>query len=380
MMIYFDNAATTLRKPPRVIEAVTAAMTTMGNCGRGAHPGSRIAGRTIFEARRKLARFFSCPKEEHVIFTSNATHGLNIAINGSFSPGDHVITTVAEHNSVLRPLYRLEKEIGLQIDYIPTDAHGVLQLQKLEEFLRPNTKAVICTHMSNVTGNITDLKTVGAFVRRNGLLLIVDASQSAGYLPIRMEEMGIDILCVTGHKGLLGPQGTGCILLGSGGCLRPLTVGGSGVQSYLREQPSQLPEALEAGTLNTHGIAGLSAAIDYLEEIGLEGIKEKEDALARRFYEGIRRIDGIEVYGDPEGYRGPIVALNLPNMDSAALADSLSEDYGIATRAGAHCAPLMHKALGTESRGSVRFSFSHFNTEEEVDAAISALKELRKEP
>ncbi|MBQ2446259.1 MAG: aminotransferase class V-fold PLP-dependent enzyme [Oscillospiraceae bacterium] len=378
-MIYFDNAATTLHKPPQVIEAVTKAMTTMGNCGRGAHPSSRRAAGAVYEARQKLARFFSCSREDHVVFTANATHSLNLAICGLFSPGDHVITTVAEHNSVLRPLYRLEGQIGLQTDYIPTDAKGVLQLSKLEEFLRPNTKAVICTHMSNVTGNITDLETVSAFTKKHGLLLVVDGSQSAGYLPISMKEMAIDILCVTGHKGLLGPQGTGCLLLREGISLRPLTVGGSGVQSYLKEQPPKLPEALEAGTLNTHGIAGLSAAMDYLEEMGLEVIKEKEDALTRYFYENIRHIDGIRIHGDPEGSHGPIVALNLPNMDSATLADCLAEDYGIATRPGAHCAPLMHKALGTDTQGLVRFSFSHFNTCEEVDLAVTALKELRQQ-
>ncbi|MBR6825006.1 MAG: aminotransferase class V-fold PLP-dependent enzyme, partial [Oscillospiraceae bacterium] len=203
------------------------------------------------------------------------------------------------------------------------------------------------------------------------------ASQSACYLPISMEDMAIDILCVTGHKGLLGPQGTGALLLREGIPLRPLTVGGSGVQSYLRQQPPQLPEALEAGTLNAHGIAGLSAAMDYLETVGLDTVQDKENALTHRFYEGIRHIEGIQIYGDPEGLHGPIVALNLPNMDSAALADCLAEDYGIATRSGAHCAPLMHKALGTETTGLVRFSFSHFNTPEEVDTAIEALKELR---
>ena len=378
-MIYFDNAATTLYKPPKVIAAVIEAMTTMGNCGRGAHLGSRLAARTVYEARRKVARFFSCHREDHVIFTSNATHSLNLAINGLLSPGDHVITTVAEHNSVLRPLYRLEKEQGLQVDHIPADSNGILQLSKLEEFRRSNTKAVICTHMSNVTGNITDLQTIRAFTQKHGILLVVDASQSAGYLPIDMGEMGIDILCVTGHKGLLGPQGTGCLLLGEGVRLRPLTVGGSGVQSYLQEQPPQLPEALEAGTLNAHGIAGLSAAIDYLEEVGLASIKEKEDALTRRFYEGIRNIEEIRIYGNPEGPHGPIVAVNLSNMDASTLADCLAEDYGIATRSGAHCAPLMHKALGTEAQGLLRFSFSHFNTPAEIDNAIASLKELSQE-
>lgn len=319
MMIYLDNAATTLKKPPQVIAAVTEAMQSLGNCGRGSHRVSRSAAGTVYEAREKLAAFFGCRRADHVIFTQNATHALNMALYGLLKPGDHVISTVAEHNSVLRPLYRLQEEIGLEVDLIPADEKGVLRLDQLSGLRKTNTRAVVCTHISNLTGNITDLETVARFTAGNGLLLIVDAAQSAGYLPIHMEEMGIDILCVTGHKSLMGPQGTGCLLLREGIELNPLCVGGTGVQSFRKEQPVQLPEHLEAGTLNAHGIAGLSAAIDYLEEIGLRQIRQREDALTERFYRGIREIPGIKIYGDFTQPHGPIVSLNIGAWDSGAV-------------------------------------------------------------
>lgn len=379
MMIYFDNAATTLRKPPQVIRAVTNAMQTLGNCGRGSHSCSRSAAGTVYEARVKLADFFGCPGADHVVFTQNATHALNMALFGLLKNGDHVISTVAEHNSVLRPLYRLQKEVGLELDLIPADEKGTLRLELLPQLLKPNTKAVVCTHISNLTGNITDLEVIRRFTLEHKLLLIVDAAQSAGYLPIHMEQMGIDILCVTGHKGLMGPQGTGALLLRKDYDLHPLCTGGTGVQSYLREQPAHLPEHLEAGTLNAHGIAGLSAAIDYLNDLGLEGIRQREDALTAMFYEGVQKIPGVRVYGDFSRPHGPIVSLNLGNWDSGAVSDALAEDYGIATRPGAHCAPLIHMALGTETQGAVRFSFCYHNTEEEIVTALRAVAALAAE-
>lgn len=378
-MIYFDNAATTLVKPPRVAEAVVQAMQSMGNCGRGSHPCSRFAAGAVYEARIKLAAFFGCKGADHVVFTQNATQALNMALYGLLSTGDHVISTVAEHNSVLRPLYRLQREVGLELDLIPADEKGTLRLELLPKLLKPNTKAVVCTHISNLTGNITDLETIRRFAAAHQLLLVVDAAQSAGYLPIHMEQMGIDILCVTGHKGLMGPQGTGALLLREELDLRPLCTGGTGVQSYLREQPAQLPEHLEAGTLNAHGIAGLSAAIDYLNDLSLERIRQQEDALTARFYEAVQKIPGVRVYGDFSRPHAPIVSLNLGSWDSGAVSDALAEDYGIATRPGAHCAPLMHMALGTEVQGAVRFSFCYHNTEEEIDTAICAIAKLAAE-
>ncbi len=375
-MIYLDNAATTLHKPPQVMDAVVRAMTAMGNAARGAHGGALEAARTVYNTRVKLARLFGCPRPDHVIFTANSTEALNIAISGLIRPGDHVITTDCEHNSVLRPLYRLE-EGGAALDVVPADRLGRVAYEDLEALLRPDTRAVVCTHASNLTGNVLDIARIGEMARRRGALLIVDASQTAGALPIDMEAMGIDVLCFTGHKGLMGPQGTGGLCVRPGVEIEPWKVGGSGVHSYDRRQPREYPTRLEAGTLNGHGIAGLSAALDFLQEVGLEAIEAKERALMARFYQAVSAMDGVTVYGDfSQARRSAIVALNIRDYDSAAVSDELSETYGIATRPGAHCAPRMHQALGTTDRGAVRFSFSWFNTQEEVDEAIRAVGQL----
>ena len=375
-MIYLDNAATTLHKPPQVMDAVVRAMTAMGNAARGAHGGALEAARTVYNTRVKLARLFGCPRPDHVIFTANSTEALNIAISGLIRPGDHVITTDCEHNSVLRPLYRLE-EGGAALDVVPADRLGRVAYEDLEALLRPDTRAVVCTHASNLTGNVLDIARIGEMARRRGALLIVDASQTAGALPIDMEAMGIDVLCFTGHKGLMGPQGTGGLCVRPGVEIAPWKAGGSGVHSYDRHQPQEYPTRLEAGTLNGHGIAGLSAALDYIGEVGLEAIEAREHTLMDRFYRAVSAMEGVTVYGDfSQPRRSAIVTLNIRDYDSAAVSDELSEVYGIATRPGAHCAPRMHQALGTTDRGAVRFSFSWFNTEDEVDAAIRAVREL----
>ena len=375
-MIYLDNAATTLRKPQPVIDAVVAAMTTLGNSARGTHDGSLSASRTIYGAREKLADFFGCSRPDHVAFTCNSTEALNIAICGLLEPGNHVIATDLEHNSVLRPLYRLEAERNVSLSFVPADRQGKLDYSGFERFIRPETRAIVCTHASNLTGNAVDIGQVGEIAHAHGLTFIVDASQTAGVLPIDMAAQHIDILCFTGHKSLMGPQGTGGLCLGEGVKLRPWKVGGTGVQTYSRFQPEQLPTLLEAGTLNGHGIAGLSAALDYIREVGMNTIREKEEALMRRFYKGVSAIPGVTVYGDFAVPRTAVVALNIRDYDSGEVADALSQDYGIATRPGAHCAPRMHRALGTERQGAVRFSFGWFNTETEIDTAIQAVKEL----
>lgn len=376
-MIYLDNAATTLHKPPQVIDAVVRAMTAMGNAARGAHGGALEATRTVYGARVKLARLFNCPRPDHVVLTANSTEALNIAISGILRPGDHAVTTDCEHNSVLRPLYRLEEERGVALSFVPADAMGRVKYENFEQLMRPNTRAVVCTHASNLTGNVLDIARIGETAHRHGALLIVDASQTAGALPIDMEAMHIDVLCFTGHKGLMGPQGTGGLCVRPGVEIAPWKVGGSGVHSYDRRQPQEYPTRLEAGTLNGHGAAGLSAALDYIGEVGVEVIEEKERGLMERFYRAVSAIEGVTVYGDfTQARRSAIVTLNIRDYDSAAVSDELSETYGIATRPGAHCAPRMHQALGTTDRGAVRFSFSWFNTEDEVDRAVQAVREL----
>lgn len=375
-MIYFDNAATTLHKPEAVKKAVTEAFDVMGNAGRGASVPALDASRIIYGTREKLARFFHAENANRIVFTANSTESLNIAVKGLISPGDHVITTVLEHNSVLRPLYECSEK-GTEITVLGCDEMGNISYRDMDSAVRENTKAIICTHASNVTGNMIDLQRAGDIAGKNGLLFIVDASQTAGVYPIDVQSLGIDVLCFTGHKSLLGPQGTGGMYVRSGIEIRPLLSGGSGVDTYNPRHPAVMPTALEAGTLNGHGIAGLGAALSFLEETGLDVIREKELSLMRRFYEGVSRLPGVKIYGDFEtDRRCPIVSLNIGDYDSSEVSDELDTEWGIVTRPGAHCAPLMHRALGTVAQGAVRFSFSHYNTEEEIDFAVRAVKEL----
>ena len=378
-MIYLDNAATTRTKPPAVARAVLEALSSYGNCGRGGHQGALSAARAIYETREKIAALLGCPRADHVCFTQNSTQALNIAVCGLLRPGDHVISTDLEHNSVLRPLYRL-RDAGAAVDFVPADSRGRLDCGGFERLLRPETKAIVCTHASNLTGDAVDIARVGRFAREHGLLFILDASQTAGVLPIDLAAMGIDVVCFTGHKSLMGPQGTGGLCLREGLEIRPFTVGGTGVQSYSEAQPGEYPTRLEAGTLNGHGLAGLSAALDFLSETGIARIHAHEDALARRFYEAVRDLPGVTVYGDFSApVRAPVVTLNIGDFDSAEISDELAERFGIATRPGAHCAPRLHRALGTEEQGAVRFSWSYFNTEEETAAAAEAVRVLARE-
>ena len=375
-MIYFDNAATTLHKPPEVIEAVVHAMTTSGNASRGTHTGSLAASRTVYETRKKIADFFHCSRADHVIFTSNSTEALNIAICGTLGKGDHIISTDLEHNSVLRPLYHLEEQ-GASLTFLSANKKGCIDYDDFKRSIKPNTKAIVCTHASNLTGNVLDIEKIGHIAKAHNLLFIVDASQSAGCIDINMETMNIDILCFTGHKGLLGPQGTGGLCIHESVEIRPFKRGGSGIHSYEKGQPQAYPARLEAGTLNSHGIAGLCAAINYINTITIPVIAKKEQELLWHFYKGICNIPEIHIYGDFDTKeRAAILSLNIEGYDSGTVSDLLSQEYDIATRPGAHCAPRMHQALGTTETGAVRFSFSSFNTMEEVETAIRALKEL----
>lgn len=377
-MIYLDNAATTMHKPQTVIDAVTQAMCSLGNAGRGATSGALDAARTIHGCRTKLARFLGCPRADHVCFTPNSTAALNTVINGVVRPGDRVVTTVLEHNSVLRPLNRLATEQGVTVEHAGCDASGVLDYDELERLVTPGTRAVVVTHASNVTGNAVDIARVAAMAHAAGALVIVDASQSAGTAKIDMDAMGLDVVCFTGHKGLMGPQGTGGLAVAEGVDVAPWAMGGTGVHSFDALQPLEWPTRLEAGTLNGHGIAGLSAGLDFIEaQGGVEAIAAHERALAGRFLAGVREIPGIKLYGAfDQPVLSAIVSLNVGDIDSAEISDALMQGWGIATRPGAHCAPLMHRALGTERQGVVRFSFGYFNTDEEVDTAIDALRDL----
>lgn len=374
-MIYFDNAATTLHKPQEVIDAVIKAMTSMGNAGRGNTSASMEASHIIFDTRENLAKLFNIKDSSRIAFTCNSTEALNIAIKGTLTTGDHVITTMLEHNSVLRPLYEMENK-GVELSIIQADKLGNISYDEIKSLIKNNTKSIVCTHGSNLTGNLVDIEKIGKICKEHNLLFIVDASQTAGVFPIDVEKMNIDILCFTGHKSLLGPQGTGGIFVKEGIDVTPLKSGGTGILTYSKTQPLIMPTHLEAGTLNGHGIAGLNAGIEFINKIGMTKIREKEENLMWRFYNKVKELPHIKIYGDfSKKERCPIVTLNIDNYDSGDIAEELL-NYGVATRAGGHCAPLMHEALGTIEQGAVRFSFGYFNTEEEVDEVIKIIKNI----
>lgn len=375
-MIYLDNAATTLKKPECVKKAVCRAMDTMGNSGRGAWGPSLLASREIYGVREKVAEFFGAGDPEQVVFTQNATEALNMVISGLIEKGDHVITTQADHNSVLRPLYRKEKE-GAQLTILKADEKGNISLEELEASVRENTKALICTHGSNVTGNLLPIEEMGKICREHNIFFILDGAQTAGLWPIHMEKQGIHGLCFTGHKGLMGPQGTGGLCLSPQVELPPFKVGGSGIRSFDRDHPGVMPEALEAGTLNGHGIAGLGAALAHIRQIGMEEIRAHESRLLKVFYHRVKGLPGIRVYGDFSSWeRLAVISLSIEGYHAKEAGDILGEEYHIAVRAGAHCAPLMHQALGTGEFGTIRFSFSWFNTVEEAEEAAKAVEDM----
>lgn len=383
-MIYLDNAATTMHKPQAVVDAVVAAMGSLGNAGRGAGAGAMDAARVIHGCRERLAALLGCPRADHVAFAPNSTAALNCAINGLVGEGDRVVTTVLEHNSVLRPLNRLAAERGVTVERAGCDALGRLDMGELARLVCPGTRAVVVTAASNVTGNVVDVAAVAHIAHEAGALCVVDASQAAGVVPLDMAGQGLDVVCFTGHKALMGPQGTGGLAVMPGVDVRPWNVGGTGVRSFDEWQPDSWPTRLEAGTLNGHGIAGLAAGLRFIAENGgVAAMGAHELAMARRLYERVARLPGVTVYGDWPALeagevrmRTGVVALNIDGLDSAEVSDALMDGWGIATRPGAHCAPLMHRALGTERQGIVRLSTGWFTTPEEIDVAVDAIREL----
>ena len=373
-MIYLDNAATTMRKPQAVVDAVCAAMTSLGNSGRSANDASLSAARVLYGVREKLAGLFHCPRADHVCLTQNSTEALNIALSGLFAPGDHILSTDCEHNSVLRPLYRLQTQ-GVSVDFLPADRRGCIEYDDFPRLLRPNTRAIVCTHASNLTGNALDIEKIGAFAKKNGLLFLVDASQTAGLLPIDMEKQHIDVLCFTGPKSLYGPQGTGGLYIRSGLALNPQRQGGTGSSSESMLQPAELPERYESGTLNYHGIAGLRAGADYVKA-HLGDISTREKELTTYLYEGLARIPSVTLYTpSEESARASLVSFNAGDLTSSQAADRLNE-LGFAVRGGLHCAPGAHSVLGTLKRGAVRASVGHATTFEELDAFLAAVRSL----
>lgn len=375
-MIYFDNAATTYYKPKKVIDSVVYSMQHSGNAGRGLHEATFLASNIVFDCRLKIASFFGINDVNKIVFTNNSTESINTVVKGLLHPNDNVITTNIEHNAVLRPLYEME-QLGVDLSIVNCDNFGNINPKSIESSIKSNTKMVILTHASNVTGNIVDIKTIGEICKNNNIIFVVDASQTAGVIDINVKNMNIDILCFTGHKSLLGPQGTGGIVINTDKYIKPLKSGGTGIKTFDKFMPKELPTHLEAGTLNVHGISGLSAAIDYLNEVGINNIYNKEQELMKYFYNNIKDIDEINIYGDFSNFnRCSIVSLNVLDYDSGKVSDYLYEKYNIATRPKGHCAPLIHKFFKTEEQGMVRFSFCYENTFEEIDVAINGLKDI----
>jgi len=376
-MIYLDNAATTFPKPSSVYESVMKAMTVYGaNPGRGSHKMAIEGARVIYETRELLAELFNLDDPMKVIFTFNATDSLNTAIKGVLNSGDHVITTEMEHNSVLRPIKELEKS-GVENTIVKCSSDGTMDLKDLENAINNNTKLIVTTHVSNLTGTIFPSEEIGKICKKHNIPYLLDASQSAGVLDIDMNKFNISFLAVPGHKGLLGPQGTGALLINSDIEIKHLKEGGTGSQSSSLDHPNFYPDKLEAGTHNLPGIAGLNAGVRYILNRGIKSIYSHEKNLLETFIIELRKNPKIKLYG-PESieHRSGVLPVNIEGMDSSEVANILDSEYNIAVRPGLHCAPLAHKAIGTEKLGAVRFSLGPFNKTADIYAAVKALNEI----
>ncbi len=380
-MIYFDNAATSWPKPPGVAEAMAHFMSHVGaNPGRSGHRLSVEAGRTIYRAREALAELLNAPDPLRIAFGANATEALNLVLYGYLRPGDHVVTSSMEHNSVMRPLRALAAgELGgpIELSVVPCSRQGFLDPAEMEQALRPETALIVLNHASNVCGSLLPVREVGAIARRHGCLLLVDAAQTAGTIPIDMEADQIDLLAFTGHKALGGPMGTGGLVVGQRvdvDRLRPLKRGGTGSRSEEEEQPGFLPDKYESGTPNAVGLAGLAAGLRWVQERGLAAIREHEQTLAQRLINGLREIPRLTVYGACDARRQTAtVAFNVAGLTPSEVGLRLDEEFGILCRVGLHCAPAAHRTLGTFPQGTVRFGLGAFNTLAEVDTALQAV-------
>ncbi|RUS48791.1 aminotransferase class V-fold PLP-dependent enzyme [Cohnella sp. AR92] len=376
--IYLDNAATSWPKPPSVWEAMERTMReAAANPGRGSHRMAVQASRVLFEGRKQLAKLFRIGNPNDIAFTLNTTHSLNTALQGWLKPGDHVITTMLEHNSIRRPLEALKRKIGIEITYVETNALGLVEASSIERAIRPDTTLIALTHSSNLLGTITPVGEIGQIARRKGVKLLVDAAQSAGVLDIDVEAMGIDMLAFPGHKGLMGPQGTGGLYLHPDLELEPLMHGGTGSSSESIEQPTTRPDRYEAGTPNTAGIAGLTEGVKFVLAETPAKIHRQELKLTRMLMEGLSDLEGITLLGPGmETERTAIVSFLIENVDPAAAAFQLDRQFGIAVRAGFHCTPLGHRTAGTVETGAVRASPGYFTTESDIVSLINATREI----
>ncbi|MBB6731714.1 aminotransferase class V-fold PLP-dependent enzyme [Cohnella zeiphila] len=377
-IIYMDNAATSWPKPPQVQEAMESALReASANPGRGSHEMAVKASRVLFEGRKASAKLFGFSNPNDLAFTLNTTHALNMALQGWLRPGDHVVTTSVEHNSVRRPLEALRRRWGIDVTYVETDAFGIIDLKKLKDEIRPRTRLVVATHSSNLLGTIVPIADVAEIARAKGVKLLVDAAQSAGVLDIDVEGMGIDMLAFPGHKGLMGPQGTGGLYLHPDLELEPLMYGGTGSRSESPEQPVVRPDRYEAGTPNTVGIAGLTAGVRFVSDQTPARIHRRELELTRQLMEGLLELPGVSVLGPgPEAERTAIVSFIVEGMDPSETAFVLDRQYGIAVRSGFHCTPLGHQSAGTSETGAVRASPGYFTTESDIVSMLDAVREI----
>lgn len=378
-MIYLDNAATTFPKPEAVYDAMMDCMKNYcANPGRAGHKLAMKAAREIYDTRENIAKLFNIDNPMNIVFTNNATESLNLAIKGVVNAGDHIITTSMEHNSVIRPIKALEK-LGIENTIVQCDKDGFLNIKDLEEAIRPNTKLIVTTHASNVCGTIIPIEEIGALCKEKGLVYAVDTAQTAGILNIDMQKANIDFLAFTGHKGLLGPQGIGGFISSDKleGLIYPIISGGTGSLSDSEEMPDFLPDRFESGTLNLPGIIGLHQALAYLKEAGIDNMRNEKMEITKYFLDKVKEIEGAKVAGKKtvEGRLG-VVSIDFEGFDNSIVSFYLSSKYKIMTRVGMHCAPRAHQTLNTFPQGTVRFSFSHFNTKEEVDICIDAIKTI----
>ena len=376
-MIYLDNAATTYPKPECVYEAIMDCMKNYcANPGRAGHKLAMKAAREIYDARENIAKLFNVDNPMNIVFTNNATDSLNLAIKGLVKSGDHIITTSMEHNSVIRPIKALEK-YNVENTVVQCDKDGFLNIEDLKSAIKPNTKLIVTTHASNVCGTLIDIKSVGELAKENNILYLVDASQTAGVYDLDTKKINVDMIAAPGHKCLLGPQGTGILYIREGLELNILKEGGTGSKSEDLFQPNILPDKYESGTHNTPGIVGLNQGVKFILEEGIENIRKHEEDLCEYMLNRLEEVPNIVIYGPKDSKkRAAVISINIGNMDSGEITFLLDSEYDIATRSGIHCAPLAHKTLGTLEQGAVRFSLGYFNTKQDIDTAIEALKQI----
>jgi cysteine desulfurase family protein len=379
-MYYLDNAATTFPKPQQVYDKIYKVMTEYGaNPGRSGHKLAIKAGREIYATRELLAGFFNVKDPFNIVFTASATESLNIAIKGILKTGDHIITTSMEHNSVLRPIKELEK-IGVEHTIVWANDLGQIDVDRIKNEIKENTKMIVTTHISNLTGTIMPIEEIAKIAKKYGVIYLVDAAQSAGVYDIDISRLGMDLLAFPGHKSLLGPQGTGGLYIREGLDIDNLMQGGTGSDSHSLIHPNIMPDKFESGTPNSPGIIGLGEGINFINNTGIANIRKYEEELTEHFIREASKIDGLTIYGPKNtDLQAAVVALNLDNMDSSELAYILNEEFDIYVRPGLHCAPLAHKTIGTLDQGAVRFSFGYFNNHEEIEYSIKALNKIRKE-